>query len=202
MSYGALHHATHVSRTWSSAHCADTMQSCPYDCACWHPQAEDFDDGVLHQLTLKKSEEEAVGALRMLAADNGCGLAGIQHMAAYINHVIKNYHHLGGPHGAVGPGGAGASLPSGASLALPWPCCYCARVPASPGQCLISIGVLFVWTNTPTDVTKRVSYRTCPFCSLPLSALLLRGIPPPEPWAPPSQPARFRPRPRSHGARQ
>ena len=74
---------------------------------------EDFDDGVLHQLTLKKSEEEAVGALRMLAAEN---VSGIQHMAAYINHVIKNYH-ITGPGGAAGGVaglvGAGASLPSG-----------------------------------------------------------------------------------------
>ncbi|KAG2437284.1 hypothetical protein HXX76_005943 [Chlamydomonas incerta] len=72
---------------------------------------EDFDDGVLHQLTLKKSEEEAVGALRMLAAEN---VSGIQHMAAYINHVIKNYHLTGpgGPGGVAGLVGAGASLPS------------------------------------------------------------------------------------------
>ncbi|GIL59027.1 hypothetical protein Vafri_13997 [Volvox africanus] len=73
-------------------------------------KVEDFDDGVLHQLTLKKSEEEAVGALRTLAAEN---LNGIQHMAAYINHIIKNYHLTGGM--AQGPGvtgAAAASLPS------------------------------------------------------------------------------------------
>ncbi|GLI62390.1 hypothetical protein VaNZ11_005009 [Volvox africanus] len=73
-------------------------------------KVDDFDDGVLHQLTLKKSEEEAVGALRTLAAEN---LNGIQHMAAYINHIIKNYHLTGGA--AQGPGvigAAAASLPS------------------------------------------------------------------------------------------
>ncbi|KXZ54229.1 hypothetical protein GPECTOR_5g320 [Gonium pectorale] len=76
-------------------------------------KVEDFDDGVLHQLTLKKSEEEAVGALRMLAAEN---VSGIQHMAAYINHTIKNYHltGIGGSQGVAAPGGGagGASLPS------------------------------------------------------------------------------------------
>ncbi|GFR50616.1 hypothetical protein Agub_g12700 [Astrephomene gubernaculifera] len=72
-------------------------------------KAEDFDDGVLHQLTLKRSEDEALAALRQLAAENLCG---IQHMAAYINHIIKNYHHTGGLGAAGGAGTAGASLPS------------------------------------------------------------------------------------------
>lgn len=64
---------------------------------------------MLYQLTLKKSEDEAVGALRMLSQED---VSGIQHMAAYINHVIKNYH-IGGAGAA-----ANASLPSGALPAL------------------------------------------------------------------------------------
>uniref|UniRef100_A0A7S0S3Z7 Uncharacterized protein n=1 Tax=Chlamydomonas leiostraca TaxID=1034604 RepID=A0A7S0S3Z7_9CHLO len=52
-------------------------------------KVEDFDDGVLYQLAAKKNEDEAVGALRTLAESE---LSGIQHLAAYINHVIKHYH--------------------------------------------------------------------------------------------------------------
>lgn len=66
-------------------------------------QLDDFDDGVLYQLTTKRGEEEALAALHTLANDE---LNNIQHMAAYINHVIKNYN------GAAGAG-AGPSLPSG-----------------------------------------------------------------------------------------
>ena len=48
-----------------------------------HTQLEDFDDGVVYQLAAKKSEEEALGALRTLAEND---VSGIQHLAAYINH--------------------------------------------------------------------------------------------------------------------
>ncbi len=73
-------------------------------------QIEDFDDGVLYQLTLKKGEDEAVSALRTLASED---VTNIQHMAAYINHVIKNYP-LAAPTAGGGVAGATPSLPSGA----------------------------------------------------------------------------------------
>lgn len=53
---------------------------------------EDFDDGVLYQLSVKKTEEEAIAALRTL---QDYDLSSIQHMAAFINHVVKNYQHGG-----------------------------------------------------------------------------------------------------------
>lgn len=66
---------------------------------------EDFDDGVLYQLSIKRSEDEALGALRTLG-ENADALTSIQHAAAYINHIIKNYH--GAQDGSGGP----ASTPS------------------------------------------------------------------------------------------
>lgn len=65
---------------------------------------EDFDDGVLHQLSIKKSEEEACGAVRAVATYD---LANIQHMAAYLNHVIKHYNPAGEHGGAVVGASAG-----------------------------------------------------------------------------------------------
>jgi hypothetical protein len=53
-------------------------------------QAEDFDEGVVHQLNAKRSEEEAVAAVRHIAHYD---LANIQHMAAYLNHLVKHYNH-------------------------------------------------------------------------------------------------------------
>jgi hypothetical protein len=53
-------------------------------------QAEDFDEGVMHQLNAKRSEEEAVAAVRHIAHYD---LANIQHMAAYLNHLVKHYNH-------------------------------------------------------------------------------------------------------------
>jgi hypothetical protein len=51
---------------------------------------EDFDDGVVHQLNAKHSEEEAVAAVRHIAHYE---LGSIQHMAAYLNHLVKHYNH-------------------------------------------------------------------------------------------------------------
>lgn len=67
---------------------------------------DDFDDGVVFQLNLKKSDEEAVGALRSLGDHE---LGAIQHMAAFINFVIKNYH----SGGADGAGSVAAAGPPG-----------------------------------------------------------------------------------------
>jgi hypothetical protein len=53
-------------------------------------QAEDFDEGVMHQLNAKRSEDEAVAAVRHIAHYD---LANIQHMAAYLNHLVKHYNH-------------------------------------------------------------------------------------------------------------
>ncbi|WIA08480.1 hypothetical protein OEZ85_007916 [Tetradesmus obliquus] len=53
-------------------------------------KAEDFDEGVVHQLNAKRSEEEAVAAVRHIAHYD---LANIQHMAAYLNHLVKHYNH-------------------------------------------------------------------------------------------------------------
>lgn len=58
---------------------------------------------MVFQLNLKKNDDEAIGALRSLADHE---LGAIQHMAAFINFVIKNYHH--GDNGnvtSVGPPG-------------------------------------------------------------------------------------------------
>eukprot|EP00798_Chlamydomonas_sp_ICE-L_P022531 gene22531-29654_t len=58
---------------------------------------EDFDDGVMYQLCQKRNEDEAIAALRALSGSN---LANMQHVAAYLNHVIKNFRLL-----APGEGG-------------------------------------------------------------------------------------------------
>lgn len=55
----------------------------------WKPQLEDFDDGVVHQLNAKRTEDEAVAAVRNIAHYE---LGTIQHMAAYLNHVVKNFN--------------------------------------------------------------------------------------------------------------
>jgi hypothetical protein len=62
---------------------------------------EDFDDGVIHQLTSKRSEAEALEAVRSIRQYE---LSNIQHMAAYINHVIKHYNPTAGESGTAGSG--------------------------------------------------------------------------------------------------
>jgi hypothetical protein len=63
---------------------------------------EDFDDGVIYQLNLR-GEAECVAALRSLSEHD---LANIQHMAAFVNFVVKN-HGAGEQQGnsALGPPG-------------------------------------------------------------------------------------------------
>jgi hypothetical protein len=51
-------------------------------------KVEDFDEGVVHQLAARRSEAEAVAAVRSIAQYE---LGSIQHMAAYLNHIIKHY---------------------------------------------------------------------------------------------------------------
>jgi hypothetical protein len=58
--------------------------------SCHNQQLEDFDDGVVHQLNAKRSEDEAVAAVRHIAHYE---LGTIQHMAAYLNHLVKHYNH-------------------------------------------------------------------------------------------------------------
>lgn len=65
---------------------------------------EDFDDGVVFQLLARKSEEEAIAALRTLPDQD---LSSIQHMAAFINHVVKNYQP-----GTVGTSARGSVVPA------------------------------------------------------------------------------------------
>ena len=50
---------------------------------------DDFDEGVVHQLNQKRSEDEAVAALRALS---GGDVSMLQHPAAYLNHIIKGFH--------------------------------------------------------------------------------------------------------------
>jgi hypothetical protein len=75
----------------------------------------------VHQLNAKRSEEEAVAAVRHIAHYD---LANIQHMAAYLNHLVKHYNHSaaaaaaaaaeGMAHGAAGLAGHSAAGPGGA----------------------------------------------------------------------------------------
>eukprot|EP00879_Flechtneria_rotunda_P002224 GHRR01002410.1.p1 GENE.GHRR01002410.1~~GHRR01002410.1.p1 ORF type:complete len:1011 (+),score=410.17 GHRR01002410.1:278-3310(+) len=53
-------------------------------------KVDDIDDGIVHQLNTKRSEGEAVAAVRHIA---NYDLANIQHMAAYLNHLVKHYNH-------------------------------------------------------------------------------------------------------------
>ena len=62
---------------------------------------EHFDDGVIHQLTSKRTEAEAVEAVRSIRQYE---LSNIQHMAAYINHVIKHYNPAAGESGTASSG--------------------------------------------------------------------------------------------------
>eukprot|EP00775_Hariotina_reticulata_P007011 gene7011-7225_t len=92
-------------------------------------KAEDFDDGVVHQLNAKRSEDEAVAAVRHIAHYD---LANIQHMAAYLNHLVKHYNHNAAAAAAAasdngsltgaGPGAVGgptAATPSSGAAARP-----------------------------------------------------------------------------------
>lgn len=45
---------------------------------------------MVHQLNAKRSEDEAVAAVRHIAHYE---LGTIQHMAAYLNHLVKHYNH-------------------------------------------------------------------------------------------------------------
>lgn len=91
----------------------------------WVVQVDDFDEGVVHQLNAKRSEEEAVAAVRHIAHYD---LANIQHMAAYLNHLVKHYNHTAAAaaaaaaaaenmaNGAAGLAGAGSTAgPGGAA---------------------------------------------------------------------------------------
>ncbi|GAX80585.1 hypothetical protein CEUSTIGMA_g8022.t1 [Chlamydomonas eustigma] len=70
-------------------------------------KAEDFDEGVMFQLGLKGNEDEALAALRTL---EGGDVSALQHPAAYLNHVIKNFHPT-----AAAASSAPSSAVSGAS---------------------------------------------------------------------------------------
>jgi hypothetical protein len=64
-------------------------------------KVEDFDEGVVHQLAARRSEAEAVAAVRSIAQYE---LGSIQHMAAYLNHIIKHYAPQGGGEGQQSAG--------------------------------------------------------------------------------------------------
>ncbi|WIA28538.1 hypothetical protein OEZ86_011080 [Tetradesmus obliquus] len=76
---------------------------------------EDFDEGVVHQLNAKRSEEEAVAAVRHIAHYD---LANIQHMAAYLNHLVKHYNHGAAAAAAAAAADGAAALAGHAAAGL------------------------------------------------------------------------------------
>uniref|UniRef100_A0A383VQL5 Heterogeneous nuclear ribonucleoprotein Q acidic domain-containing protein n=1 Tax=Tetradesmus obliquus TaxID=3088 RepID=A0A383VQL5_TETOB len=78
-------------------------------------KAEDFDEGVVHQLNAKRSEEEAVAAVRHIAHYD---LANIQHMAAYLNHLVKHYNHGAAAAAAAAAADGAAALAGHAAAGL------------------------------------------------------------------------------------
>jgi hypothetical protein len=103
---------------------------------CWCDlQAEDFDDGVVHQLNAKRSEEEAVAAVRHIAHYD---LANIQHMAAYLNHLVKHYNHNAAA--AAAAASDNGSLTGGAPGAAGGPTAATAAPSARPGASGVAQG--------------------------------------------------------------
>lgn len=68
---------------WAVCH-ADTTATC----AVLLPQLEDFDDGVVHQLNAKRTEDEAIAAVRHIAHYE---LGTIQHMAGVCGQSVSDY---------------------------------------------------------------------------------------------------------------
>ncbi len=86
----------HCQTFTKAAHTTDTTRICVAHLA----QLDDFDEGVVAQLNSKRTEDTAIAAVRHIA---NYDIASIQHMAAYINHIIK---HFNTPNGASYPGTA------------------------------------------------------------------------------------------------